>query len=75
MSKASAVCTFGDGPDVLVVIRSDKRYDLENHINPGEASFGLNYRDAIQLVDELNRAIDNTRDLLKGLKERRKVLR
>ena len=61
MSKATAICTFGDGPDILVGLRSDQSYDLVIN-DDGDATFGLSEESALKLIDHLQGSVKLVRD-------------
>lgn len=74
MSGATAECTWGDGPDVLVSISRESRsgYGLvtytESESAEHQGSFGLTSREARALAGSLKRAADRADKLERDLK-------
>lgn len=56
-----ALCTFGDGPDVLLVLENTEAYPIT--ILRGHSSVGLNEAEARSLAADLLAAAERAREL------------
>ena len=54
--SASAHCTWGDGPDVMVEVRDNDGYGYEMVSGAKVHSFGLRAEDALALAQQLIRS-------------------
>lgn len=58
--RATAHCTWGDGPDVLIEVPAHTPWGIVRH--PDRISFGMNVHDAKMLVNDLLLAIENAEE-------------